>query len=44
MSKQVHETFSHIAPRYDLATEFLSFGIHRIWRRAAVGLSGQRPA
>ena len=43
MSTQVRQMFSQIAPRYDLANEILSFGIHRLWRRAAVRLSGAAP-
>lgn len=40
MSTQVREMFSAIAPRYDVTNEILSFGIHRLWRRRAVALSG----
>jgi demethylmenaquinone methyltransferase/2-methoxy-6-polyprenyl-1,4-benzoquinol methylase len=35
--------FAEIAPRYDLANEVLSLGIHRSWRRVAVAESGVRP-
>ncbi len=39
MSSQVREMFSLIAPRYDLANDILSFGLHRRWRQQAVRLS-----
>lgn len=42
MSAQVQQMFSSIAPRYDVANEILSLGVHRLWRRAAVRLSGAR--
>jgi demethylmenaquinone methyltransferase/2-methoxy-6-polyprenyl-1,4-benzoquinol methylase len=35
--------FSAIAPRYDVANEVLSLGVHRRWRARAVGLSGALP-
>jgi demethylmenaquinone methyltransferase / 2-methoxy-6-polyprenyl-1,4-benzoquinol methylase len=40
MSSEVREMFSTIAPRYDLANEVLSFGLHHRWRERAVHLSG----
>jgi len=40
MSAQVRQMFAQIAPRYDLANEVLSLGIHRSWRRTAVRESG----
>lgn len=43
MSAEVQKMFSSIAPRYDLTNEVLSFGIHRLWRRTAVRLSGAAP-
>jgi demethylmenaquinone methyltransferase/2-methoxy-6-polyprenyl-1,4-benzoquinol methylase len=42
MSTQVREMFSSIAPRYDVTNEVLSFGVHRLWRRTAIKLSGAR--
>ncbi|EPX56259.1 2-heptaprenyl-1,4-naphthoquinone methyltransferase [Cystobacter fuscus DSM 2262] len=35
--------FSSIATRYDVTNEVLSLGIHRLWRRKAVRLSGAKP-
>jgi demethylmenaquinone methyltransferase/2-methoxy-6-polyprenyl-1,4-benzoquinol methylase len=43
MSEQVREMFSSIAPRYDVTNEVLSFGVHRLWRRAAIKASAARP-
>jgi demethylmenaquinone methyltransferase / 2-methoxy-6-polyprenyl-1,4-benzoquinol methylase len=43
MSDQVHRMFSQIAPRYDAANDVMSLGIHRLWRRTAVRLSGAAP-
>lgn len=43
MSTHVREMFSSIAPRYDVTNEVLSFGVHRLWRRSAVRLSGAAP-
>lgn len=43
MSTQVQQMFSSIAPRYDVTNEVLSFGVHRLWRRVAIRLSGAKP-
>lgn len=42
MSTEVRQMFSSIAPRYDVTNEVLSFGVHRLWRRVAVRLSGAK--
>jgi demethylmenaquinone methyltransferase/2-methoxy-6-polyprenyl-1,4-benzoquinol methylase len=42
MSTEVRQMFSSIAPRYDVTNEVLSFGVHRMWRRTAVRLSGAK--
>lgn len=36
MSEQVHQMFTQIAPRYDVANDVLSMGTHRLWRKKAV--------
>jgi demethylmenaquinone methyltransferase/2-methoxy-6-polyprenyl-1,4-benzoquinol methylase len=36
MSTEVRQMFSSIATRYDVTNEVMSFGVHRLWRRAAV--------
>ena len=43
MSTEVRQMFSSIATRYDVTNEVLSLGIHRLWRRTAVRLSGAKP-
>ena len=43
MSAEVRQMFSSIATRYDVTNEVLSFGIHRLWRRKAIRLSGAKP-
>ncbi|OJH35585.1 bifunctional demethylmenaquinone methyltransferase/2-methoxy-6-polyprenyl-1,4-benzoquinol methylase UbiE [Cystobacter ferrugineus] len=42
MSTEVRQMFSSIATRYDVTNEVLSLGIHRLWRRKAVRLSGAK--
>ncbi len=43
MSEQVRAMFAQIAPRYDLANDVLSLGMHRAWRHRVVALSGAKP-
>lgn len=42
MSTEVRQMFSSIATRYDVTNEVLSLGVHRLWRRSAVKLSGAK--
>lgn len=41
--KRVAAVFNHVAPRYDLMNDLMSFGIHRLWKQTAVLLSGVKP-
>ncbi len=35
--RQVRAMFDRIAPRYDLMNDLMSFGMHRLWKRAVIG-------
>ena len=39
---RVRGVFDSVASRYDLMNDLMSLGIHRVWKRAAVELSGVR--
>ena len=43
MSAEVRQMFASIAPRYDAANEVLSLGVHKGWRRKAVGIARAAP-
>ncbi len=40
---RVAEVFDSVAPRYDIMNDLMSFGLHRLWKRFAIQLSGARP-
>lgn len=40
---RVRAVFASVARRYDVMNDVMSFGLHRIWKRVAVELSGVRP-
>jgi len=40
---RVAEVFHSVAARYDLINDLMSGGIHRLWKRFAIELSGVRP-
>ena len=42
MSKQVQQMFASIAPAYDRTNSVLSLGIHHVWRKNTVQVSGAR--
>lgn len=39
---KVAEVFHSVASKYDLMNDLMSFGIHRLWKRYAIHLSGVR--
>ncbi len=39
---RVRQVFDSVADRYDLMNDLMSFGIHRLWKRIAIELSGVR--
>lgn len=39
---KVAEVFHSVASKYDLMNDLMSLGIHRLWKRFAIGLSGIR--
>ena len=41
-TRRVGQVFSSVAGRYDLMNDLMSFGVHRLWKRFAVHLSGVR--
>ncbi len=42
-ARRVGEVFSSVADRYDVMNDFMSAGLHRLWKRQAVALAGLRP-
>ncbi|MCD6061259.1 MAG: ubiE, partial [Moraxellaceae bacterium] len=40
---KVAEVFHSVAARYDLMNDLMSFGIHRLWKRYTIEMSGIRP-
>ena len=39
----VREVFDSVADNYDLMNDLMSFGVHRLWKRFAIQLSGAKP-
>ncbi len=42
-AKKVAEVFHSVAAKYDLMNDLMSGGVHRIWKRITIELSGARP-
>lgn len=43
MGEDVHDMFTRVAPRYDLANHVLSGGMHLLWKKRTVERSGAGP-
>ena len=41
-SRRVGEVFRSVAPSYDLMNDLMSLGLHRLWKRFAIEMSGVR--
>jgi demethylmenaquinone methyltransferase/2-methoxy-6-polyprenyl-1,4-benzoquinol methylase len=41
-AKRVGDVFSSVAPSYDVMNDLMSLGLHRVWKRFALELSGVR--
>ena len=41
-TRRVNEVFTSVSRRYDLMNDLMSLGLHRLWKRFAVHLSGVR--
>ena len=41
-SRRVGEVFSSVAPSYDVMNDLMSLGLHRLWKRFALAMSGVR--
>lgn len=41
--RRVRHVFEVVAPRYDLMNDFMSFGIHRLWKRTLVSEAAAAP-
>ncbi|MFA9485665.1 bifunctional demethylmenaquinone methyltransferase/2-methoxy-6-polyprenyl-1,4-benzoquinol methylase UbiE [Moraxella haemolytica] len=40
--RKVAEVFTSVASKYDIMNDLMSFGIHRLWKRYAISLTGVR--
>jgi demethylmenaquinone methyltransferase/2-methoxy-6-polyprenyl-1,4-benzoquinol methylase len=42
-ARKVAEVFASVAPKYDVMNDLMSMGLHRVWKRFAIGLVAARP-
>jgi demethylmenaquinone methyltransferase/2-methoxy-6-polyprenyl-1,4-benzoquinol methylase len=40
---RVREVFASVAGKYDVMNDLMSFGVHRLWKRFALSLTGLKP-
>jgi demethylmenaquinone methyltransferase/2-methoxy-6-polyprenyl-1,4-benzoquinol methylase len=41
-ARRVGDVFKSVAPSYDVMNDLMSLGLHRLWKRFAIGMSGVR--
>src|SRR5450631_4917965 len=39
-ARRVHSVFASVAGKYDVMNDLMSFGVHRLWKRFALSLTG----
>jgi demethylmenaquinone methyltransferase/2-methoxy-6-polyprenyl-1,4-benzoquinol methylase len=42
-ARHVREVFDSVADNYDLMNDLMSFGVHRLWKRFAIGMADLKP-
>ena len=42
-TRLVHQVFDSVAGKYDLMNDLMSFGVHRLWKRHFIAISGIQP-
>ncbi|MGO9995228.1 MAG: bifunctional demethylmenaquinone methyltransferase/2-methoxy-6-polyprenyl-1,4-benzoquinol methylase UbiE [Steroidobacteraceae bacterium] len=42
-TKRVHSVFASVAGKYDVMNDLMSFGVHRLWKRFTLSLTGLKP-
>ena len=42
-AKRVHSVFASVAGKYDVMNDLMSFGVHRLWKRFTLSLTGLKP-
>jgi demethylmenaquinone methyltransferase/2-methoxy-6-polyprenyl-1,4-benzoquinol methylase len=42
-AERVHSVFASVAGKYDVMNDLMSFGVHRLWKRFTLSLTGLRP-